>query len=74
MGFPACVEVRSTPPELQELSIDSHKTTVMLNHAIQHRPPIYFTREMFEEELLAALHYGEHSSAMKEVEFVYQEL
>ena len=37
-------------------------------------PPISLARGISEEELRAALHYGAHSSAKKEVDFVHQEL
>ena len=46
----------------------------MPNQAIQHGLPISFPRGVSEEELRADLHYGAHSSAMKEVDFVHQEL
>ena len=46
----------------------------MLNHARQHGLPISLQRGTSEEELRAALHYGAHSSAVKDVDFVHQEL
>ena len=71
--FPACAKARG-PPELQELSLNSHRAVAMLNHARQHGLPITLPRGMSEKELHAALYYGAHSSAMKKVDFVHQEL
>ena len=71
--FPACAEARG-PPELQELSLDRHQSAEMMNHERQHGLPISLPREISEEEFRAALHYLAHSFAMKEVDFVHQEL
>ena len=65
---------QSPPPYLQELSLDSHRSAAILNHARQHGLPISLPRGMLEEELGAALHYGSNSSNMKEMDFVHQEL
>ena len=60
--------------ELQQLNITSHRAVTLINHARQHGLPISLPRGMSEEELCADLHYGAHSSAKKEVDFVHQEL
>ena len=71
--LPACVKARGLP-ELQQLNITSHQAAALLNHARQHGLPISLPRGMSEEDLYADLHYGAHSSAKKEVDFVHQEL
>ena len=71
--FPKCAKSRF-PPELQELILDIHLDATMLNHARNHGLPISLPIGMSEEELRAALHYGAHSSAIKEVDFIHQEL
>ena len=71
--FPACAKARG-PLELQYINLASHRAAALLDHTRQHGLPISLQRDISEEELRTALHYGAHSSAKREVDLVHQDL
>ena len=60
--------------ELQQTHPVSYPASELLNHARKHGIPVSLPWGMSEAERCAAMHYGDHSSDRKEVDFVHNKI
>ena len=71
--FQTFAEARVTP-DLQQIHPAHHPAAEIINHARDHGITISIPWGMMEAELRIVLHYGAHSSAGKEVNFVHHKI